>query len=551
MFEEREINEEHKEYKNSREKLCEERIEECSKIKTPDWTKEDVLYVLNNLKTGKAKDAYDLPNEIFKPDIAGIDLVLAVTKLMNRIKNELSFPKMLELCNVTNIYKRKGDTSKFNSYRGIFRTPVLSNILDKLLHNDEYETIDENLTDGNVGSRKRRNVRDNLFVLNAIMNAAKQNKSEPVDIDVYDVHKCFDTMWLAESINDLYDNGIQNDKLSLIYLSNKCAKFAIKTSSGKTNQISIEQKVMQGRVWGGLMCTTTMDKLCKLVYDNSSLLYKYRGHVLVPPLEMVDDVVTASKCGTTAITLNETVNTFIELKKLKLSAGKCSQIHVGKKVNVCPAHKVHGEDMKKSDQEKYLGDFVTKKANSKDTLEDRINKGNGALSQMSAILSDIPLRKRRLRHAWFLNACLFNSEVWIGFNQQDLHPLEIIDKHILRLITGAQQKVPSEMLFLETGELPLKYVIIVRRLMYYQEIIKRHENELIKRVYTAMKKDPIKGDWINLVVDDFKFLDMTLEDEEEIENLSKNEFRSFVIKQIRYAAFKDLEEVKDSHEKVK
>ena len=142
------------------------------------------------------------------------------------------------------------------------------------------------------------------------------------------------------------------------------------------------------------MRTTTMEKLCKLVYDNS-IIYKYRGHVLVPPLEMVDDVVTASKYGTTAITLNETVNTFMELKKLKLSAGKCSQIHVGKKVNVCPAHKVHGEEMRKSDK-KVSWIFVTKKTNSKDTLGERINKGNGALSQMSAILSDIPLEKKRL-----------------------------------------------------------------------------------------------------------------------------------------------------------
>ena len=141
--------------------------------------------------------------------------------------------------------------------------------------------------------------------------------------------------------------------------------------------------------------------------------------------------------------------------------------------------------------------------------------------------------------------------MWKGFNQQDLHPLEIINKQILRLITGAQQKVPSEMLFLETGELPLMFVIIVRRLMYYQEIIKRHTNELVKRVFTAMKKDPIKGEWINLVIEDLKYLNMTLEDGEDIKNISKNEFRSFVTKQIRNTVFKDLEEVKDSQEKLK
>ena len=93
------------------------------------------------MKQGKSKDAYDLPNEIFKPGIAGDDLIHAVTKLINRIKNELNFSHLLQLCNVTHLYKKKGDRAQYNSYRGIFRTPVLSNILDKLLHIDEYETV--------------------------------------------------------------------------------------------------------------------------------------------------------------------------------------------------------------------------------------------------------------------------------------------------------------------------------------------------------------------------------------------------------------------------
>ena len=172
------------------------------------------------------------------------------------------------------------------------------------------ETVDEHLTNGNVGSRKRRNVRDNLFVLNAIMNASKEDKTEALDIDVYDVHKCFDSMWLAESINDLYQAGINNDKLCLIFLSNKNATFAIKTSNGTTDPITISEKVVQGRVWGGLMCSTTMDKLCKLAYEDEDLLYKYKEKVSVPPLEMVDDIVTVSKCGPTSLALNETVNTF-------------------------------------------------------------------------------------------------------------------------------------------------------------------------------------------------------------------------------------------------
>ena len=97
---------------------------------------------------------------------------------------------------------------------------MLRNILDKLMYDDEYENIDANLTNCNVGSRKRRNIRDNLFVINAITNASKQNPKEAIDINVYDVIKCFDSLWLSECINDLYDAGLQNDKLVLLYKSN-------------------------------------------------------------------------------------------------------------------------------------------------------------------------------------------------------------------------------------------------------------------------------------------------------------------------------------------
>ena len=194
VFKEREMEEDLNHIKTAREILCEERLNIAGNNKTPPWTIKDVTSVLKSLKTGKSKDPYNMPNEIFKPGVAGDDLILAVTSLMNRIKNEVNFPDPMNKCNVTNLYKNKGLKQHFDSYRGIFRTPVLRNILDKLMYDDEYENIDKNLTNCNVGSRKRRNIRDNLFVINAITNSCKQNPEEPTDINVYDVFKCFDSL---------------------------------------------------------------------------------------------------------------------------------------------------------------------------------------------------------------------------------------------------------------------------------------------------------------------------------------------------------------------
>ena len=128
----------------------------------------------------------------------------------------------------------------------------------------------------------------------------------------------------------------------------------------------------------------------------------------------------------------------MELKKLTLSDKKCSKIHVGKSKLKCHQLKVHEKQMKNSDQEKYLGDQICKDAKVKATIEERVKKGYGILSEINAILDDIPLGKYRveiglkLRQAMLVNGILFNSEAWQGIDKDDIKHLEKIDELLLR-----------------------------------------------------------------------------------------------------------------------
>ena len=112
---------------------------------------------------------------------------------------------------------------------------------------------------------------------------------------------------------------------------------------------------MQGTVWGSLCCTASMDKLGKLVYNNTDLLYKYKGEVDIPSLGMVDDILSIQRCS------NAVVNAFIESKNLTLSKAKCDRIQIDKKqtkAKECFKLKVHDGPMAESTKEKYLGDIV-------------------------------------------------------------------------------------------------------------------------------------------------------------------------------------------------
>ena len=136
------------------EKLWKKRLVEAQATVTPDWTNSDLEIVLRELKNNKFRDPLQLPNELFKPENAGSDLKQAVLKMSNEIKKQQVFPEVLGFCNITSLYKNKGSRKDFNNYRGVFRVTTLRHILDKLIYNVESDTIDENLTDCNVGARK-------------------------------------------------------------------------------------------------------------------------------------------------------------------------------------------------------------------------------------------------------------------------------------------------------------------------------------------------------------------------------------------------------------
>ena len=550
----RPIKEEFKQIKEEKEELCRRRIEMAKKNKSEPWSMEDLETVLKYLKKKKSKDPNDLANEIFHNDNAGSDMKKSILHLMNKIKVDLEIPEAFGKCNITSIHK-KGKKSEFDNYRGVFRVTVLRNILDRLLYNDIYPIVDENLTDANVGARKGRSIRDNLFVLNAVMNSVIKGNEQPCEIGVYDLEKAFDSLWAEECINDLFDAGCKDDKLVLMHLENQNAQVAAKTSGGITERENIKNIIMQGTVTGGLCCTTTTDKLAKHCYTNKHLLYKYKGEVEVPPLLMIDDILTISKCGVAAVAMNSTVNTFIETKKLKLKQSKCAALHVGKQSTSCPTLKVHGESMHKEDSVKYLGEIVHKSGTTKANMKARQVKAHTIVAEVRAILSEIPLGKYRtevglqLREAMFINGVLFNSEVWQAATKTEIADLEKIDNQLLRTICKAHAKTPVEFLYLETGCVPLRYVIASRRLKYLHHIINREDKELIKRVYNAQKTTPSKGDFAELIKTDIKLLGDDM-DEETIQRMTKTEFKTLVKQMINKAAENDLKEQQKTHSKL-
>ena len=77
----------------------------------------------------------------------------------------------MELTNIISIYKGKGERTHLKNERGIVIMNIFRSILMKLIYMDEYETVDESMSDSNIGARKFKNIRNNIFIQNGVINA--------------------------------------------------------------------------------------------------------------------------------------------------------------------------------------------------------------------------------------------------------------------------------------------------------------------------------------------------------------------------------------------
>ena len=77
--------------------------------------------------------------------------------------------------------------------------------MDELTYKDKYPELDIAMSDSNIGSRKNRNIRNLLFIIYGVINSVIQGEDKPVDILVYDLEQAFDSLWLEDCLNDLYD----------------------------------------------------------------------------------------------------------------------------------------------------------------------------------------------------------------------------------------------------------------------------------------------------------------------------------------------------------
>ena len=270
---------------------------------------------------------------------------------------------------------------------------------------------------------------------------------------------------------------------------------------------------------------------------------------------MVDDILAVTNCSPQSTQVNNVVNTFMELEKLKLSETKCHKLHIGGERRTCPDLKVHGRTLGESSVETYLGDKLHNSGKNQTNLDSRLAKGHGKVRTIMAIIKDTPLgwwrikAGLRLRNAMLINGMLFNSESWHGITLKDIEKFEKIDDSLLRALTDSHSKIPIPALYMDLGVVPLRFILAARRILYLHTILTRDLSEITKKIYLAQQQDPLEGDFYKLVMNDIEMIELKM-NEDDISKVTKASLMKRVKVKYKEAAYKYLTTQKASKRKM-
>ena len=518
--------------------LWELRLEDIRKKKSEPWKMTDILKATKSLKKNQSRDPNGYINEIFHKEVMGSDLKKALLFLMNGIKFNLDFPREIQLANITSIYKNKGSRLNLENDRGIFIVSVLRKILDKLIYEDKYEDIESEMSDSNIGARRGQNIRNHLFIVYGIINSVLKEEKGCIDLQIYDLIKAFDSLWLEDCLNDICESLPEeklDDKIAMIYESNVKNLVAVNTAVGQTDRADMPRVVMQGGTFGPLLCSNSIDKLGKKSHQRGEHTFLYKKLVRVMPLSMTDDVLGLARCGFESLALNSFINVQIEMKKLKFHTkdargkSKCHKLHIGTKNQNCPELEVHGTEMEQVSHDTYLGDIISHDGKNEKNLRNRVAKGTGIMNDICNMLEKISLGKDYfkiallLRESQFLNGILTNAEVWYALSKADIEQLEELDRQLLRKIMHTKVSVPSESLYLELGCLNIGTIIKARRINYLQYLLKQNGKKMLNQFFSAQWKYPGVGDWTEQVKEDLVDFGIDLD----LEQIRLKSFYSF------------------------
>ena len=287
-----------------------------------------VKKIILNLDISKSSGVDDISAKLIKH--AGNEVVNTLTELVNLSLNQGKFPYKWKHAKIFPLFKI-GDFNSMTTYRPISILPVVSKVMERIVHKQLYDYLVNNnvLSEAQFGFRPCHST---ASALGALTESWLRSIDEGLIIGALfiDLRRAFDTVDSSILLIKLQKLGMSNNALSWFksYLTNRKQHVVVREANSSTRSINLG--VPQGSILGPLLFLIYIDDIIKVLKEGNVIMY-------------ADDTtlyVTGSSLNEMQAKLQNDLNSihkWILDNKLSLNTDKTKFIVVGskQKINSC------------------------------------------------------------------------------------------------------------------------------------------------------------------------------------------------------------------------
>lgn len=407
----------------------------------------EIKDAFDSLKRDKSAGHDDIHVNVIKPLF--YDLLVPLKHIFNLSLSNGIFPNLMKIAKVIPLFK-VGDDDNVGNYRPISILPVLSKVLEKIMHTKLYNYFEsiQLFYMKQFGFRKKGST--DYGLLNLVQNITEAMDQHKLTLGVFiDLSKAFDTVDHDILVSKLQQYGVVENELKWFksYLTGRSQY--ISYDGDKSDVLPITCGVPQGSILGPLLFIIYVNDMASSVpllntvmfADDTNLFFtgndiKHIFQTMNDQLSQIKDWFAANK-----LSLN------VDKTKYTLFCSKSDEENLPLKL---PELHIGGTAIDRVRSSKFLGILLDENLTWEkhiQTIESKISKQIGIIWKARKFLTNTSMKS--LYFAFVHPYLNYGNIVWGSTYNSKLSKIHRLQKKAIRMITNSPRMAHSQPLMAE------------------------------------------------------------------------------------------------------
>ena len=432
----------------------------------------NIIENLNNVGSGIDSISAKIFKLTYKP------IIKQLLYLYNKCLELGTFPAAFKIAVVRPIFKG-GDKENMSNYRPISLLPIMSKILEKLIHRRLVEHMSNNniIHPNQFGFQKNKSTYMPILILQDTVTKAFEEGDHILGLYL-DLKKAFDTVDVELLLKKLHKYGIRNTcyKMLRSYLTDRIQCVKIRNTLSTFKQVTIG--VPQGSILGPLLFILYINDLPNISKDITCLSYADDTAIIFKNKD-------PKKLQNIVDTVTHKMYDWFNANFLSINVSKTFTQHysIGSPAALIDV-KINGEKVKESEVIKYLGLLI----DSKLKFTKHIDHISSILSRNIGIIARIRyFIDKKTTHLLYnslilphINYCCL---IWGSNYHSQLNKVIILQKRAVRLIEQIYPPLSSKPIFKKYKILRITDIAISQMLLVLHKFITRQLPTVFDSIY--------------------------------------------------------------------